>query len=92
MADAGSAGVGGPSVGLGGGAGREIIGDEGMQAVGRIVRHLGEADAARSSPTVLDFDGADDDHLTPMAAPAAASERSYKVPTVTVNGSRQELH
>ena len=52
VADAGSAGVGGPSVGLGGSAGGEIVGDEGMQAVGRVVGQLGEADAAGSSPAV----------------------------------------
>ena len=55
--------------------GCEIVGDEGMQAVGRVVGHLGEADAAGSSPAVLDLDGADDQHLALMAASAAAGER-----------------
>ena len=32
VVDAGSAGIGGPSVGLGGSPGREILGDEGMQS------------------------------------------------------------
>src|SRR3984893_11030668 len=72
VADAGSAGIGGPPIGLGGSAGREIVGDERMQAVGRVVGHLGEADAAGSSPAVLNLDGADDQHLALMAASAAA--------------------
>ena len=75
VADAGSAGIGGPPIGLGGSAGREIVGDERMQAVGRVVGHLGEADAAGSSPAVLNLDGADDQHLALMAASAAAGER-----------------
>ena len=33
VADAGSARIAGPSVGLGGGAWREVLGDEGMQVV-----------------------------------------------------------
>ena len=41
--DAGSAGIGGPSVGLGGGTRREVAGDEGMQAVGRVVGQIGRA-------------------------------------------------
>jgi hypothetical protein len=36
VTDAGRAGVGGPSVGLGGSAGREIVSDEGIQAAGRV--------------------------------------------------------
>ena len=40
------AGVSRPPIGLGGGAGSEIGGEEGVQAVGRIVGHLAEADAA----------------------------------------------
>ena len=35
--DAGSAGIGGPSIGFGGGARGQVLGDEGMQAVGRII-------------------------------------------------------
>ena len=53
VVDAGSAGIGGPSVGFGGGAGGEIVGDEGMQAVGRIVGHLVQADAAGAGAAVL---------------------------------------
>ena len=75
VADAGSAGIGGPSVGLGGSADREIVGDEGMQALGRVVGHLGEPDAAGSGTAVLDLDGADDQHFALRAAAAAAGER-----------------
>jgi hypothetical protein len=35
--DAGSAGIGGPSIGFGGGARGQVVGDKGMQAVGRII-------------------------------------------------------
>ena len=50
-------------------------GDEGVQAVGRVVGHLGEPDAAGSGAAVLDLDGADDQHFALMAAPAAAGQR-----------------
>src|SRR3984893_9397408 len=77
VADAGSAGIGGPSVGLGGSTRREILGDEGMQAVGGVVGHLGETDAAGSGPAVLNLDGAGpreggDQNLALVAAAAAA--------------------
>jgi hypothetical protein len=75
VADAGSAGIGGPSVGLGGRARREIVRDEGMQAVGRVVGDLGETDAAGSGAAVLHLDGADDQHFALMAASAAAGQR-----------------
>src|SRR6267378_8581845 len=70
--DAGSAGIGGPSVGLGSGAWCEVVGDEGMQAVGRVVGHLVQADAAWAGFTVLHLDGADDQHLALVAAAATA--------------------
>ena len=41
VADAGGAGISGPSVGLGGRPRCEILGNKGMQAVGRVVGHLG---------------------------------------------------
>src|SRR5690348_18243914 len=70
--DAGSAGVGGPSVGLGDGAWCEVADNKGMQAVGRVVGHLLQADAAWAGPTVLHLDGADDQHLALVtAAPTA---------------------
>src|SRR6266851_4284829 len=75
VADGGSAGIAGPSVGLGGGARCEVAGDEGMQAVGRVVGHFAQADAAGSGPAVLHLDGADDQQLALMAASAAAGER-----------------
>ena len=38
--DAGSAGISGPTIGLGGGTGAEIDGEEGMEAGGRVIGHL----------------------------------------------------
>src|SRR3954454_17653680 len=72
--DAGSTGVPGPAVGLGGGAGGEIGREEGMQASGRIVGHLLQADATGASPVVRDLDGADHEYLALMAAPAATGQ------------------
>src|SRR6266567_5511438 len=60
VADVGRPGIAGPSVGLGGGARRYVAGDEGMQAVSRVVGHLTQADATGSSPAVLYLNGADD--------------------------------
>src|ERR671920_2265451 len=57
MLDAGSTGIPCPAVGLGGGAGGEIGLEEGMQATGRIVGHLLQADAAGAGPAILDLDG-----------------------------------
>src|SRR4051812_20185084 len=48
--DAGSTGVPGPAVGLGGGAGGEIGLEERMQTVSRIVGHLLQADATGAGP------------------------------------------
>ena len=73
--DAGSAGVGGPSVGFGGGAWGEVIGDEGVQTGGRVVGHFGETDAAGSGAAALELDGADDEHLALMAAATATGQR-----------------
>jgi hypothetical protein len=73
--DAGSPGIGGPSVGFGGGARGEVIGDEGVQTGGRVVGHFAQADAAGASPTVLHLDGASDQHFALMAAATAAGER-----------------
>src|SRR5918912_3424475 len=56
--DAGSTGVPCPAVGLGGGAGSEIGFEKGMQAIGRIVGHLLEADATGAGPAIRDLDGA----------------------------------
>jgi hypothetical protein len=75
VADAGSAGIGGPSVGLGGGPRCEVGGDEGMQAAGRAVGHFAQTDAAGSSPAILDLDSADDQHPALMAAATTTGER-----------------
>src|SRR4051794_10579222 len=72
--DAGSTGVPGPAVGLGGGAGGEVGLEEGMQATGRVVGHLLQADATGAGPAVCDLDGTDHEHLALMAAPAAAGQ------------------
>src|SRR5215210_6529653 len=72
--DAGSTGIPGPAVGLGGGAGGEIGLEKGMQTIGRIVGHLLQADATGAGPAVLDLDGTDHEYLALMAAPAAAGQ------------------
>src|SRR3954454_4774773 len=72
--DTGSTGIACPAVGLDGGAGGEIGLEEGMQAIGRIVGHLLQADATGAGPAVRDLDGADHEYLSLMAAPATASQ------------------
>ena len=73
--DAGGAGISGPTIGLGGGTGAEVGGEEGVEAGGRVIGHLAQADAAGAEAAVFDFDGADDQHFALMAAPATASDR-----------------
>jgi hypothetical protein len=75
VGDPGGAGIPGPAVGFGGGAGGEIGGKKGVEAGGRVIGDLAEADTAGARPAVLDLDGADDEHFAPMAAPAAARDR-----------------
>ena len=70
--DAGGAGITGQPVGLGGGAGGEMGGEEGVQAGGRKIGYLLEADPAGAGTAVLHLDGADDEDLALVAAPAAA--------------------
>src|SRR6516164_6814370 len=72
MGDAGGAGISGPTIGLGSGAGGKVSGEKGMKAGGRIIRDLAEADAPGA--IILDLDGADDQHLALMAAPAATGD------------------
>src|SRR5918997_926415 len=72
--DAGSTGVPCPAVGLGSGAGGEIGLEEGMQTTGRVIGHLLQADATGAGPAVRDLDGADQEYLAFMAAPAAAGQ------------------
>src|SRR3954454_21839872 len=74
MRDAGSTGIACPAVGLGGGAGGEIGLEEGMQAIGRIVGQLLQADTTGACPAVRDLDGADHEYLALMAAPATAGQ------------------
>ena len=59
VADARSAGIGGPSVGFGGSARGKVTGNKGMQAVCRVVGDLAETDAAGAGTAVRDLDGAD---------------------------------
>src|ERR1700724_2076946 len=75
VGDAAGAGVSRPTIGLGGGAGGEVGGKEGLEAGGRVISDLAEADAAGATPAVLDLDGADDQHFALMAAPATAGDR-----------------
>ena len=72
--NAGSTGVPRPAVGLGGSTWGEIGLEEGMQAIGRIVGHLLQADAAGAGPAICNLDGADHEYLALMAAPAAAGQ------------------
>ena len=46
-----------------------------MEAGGRVIRDLAQADAAGTKAAVLDLDGADNQHFALMAAPAAARDR-----------------
>src|SRR5215213_4611764 len=64
--DAGSTRVPGPAIGLGGGARGEIGLEEGMQAIGRIVGHLLQADATGAVLAIGDLDGADQEYLALM--------------------------
>ena len=75
VGDAGGAGVSRPTIRLGGGAGGDVGGKEGVEAGGRVISDLAEADAAGAKPAVFDLDGADDQHFALMAAPATAGDR-----------------
>ena len=46
-----------------------------MEAGGRVISDLADADAAGAKSAVLDLDGADDQHFALMAAPATARDR-----------------
>ena len=73
MCDAGRAGVAGPAVGPGRGAGGEVGAQEGVQAVGGEVLDPRQADPA--GPTLADLDSAGDQQLALVAAPTAAARR-----------------
>src|ERR1700720_1428939 len=75
VGDAGGAGISGPTIGLGGGAGGDIGGEESMEAGGRVIGGLGGAGAAGAKPPVLALDGPDDQHFALMAASAPAGDR-----------------
>ena len=74
VGDAG-AGISRPTIGLGGGTAAEVGGEEGVEAGGRVIGHLAQADAAGAEAAVFDLDGADDQHFALMAAPATAGNR-----------------
>src|ERR1700756_5963507 len=75
MTNAGGADITGQPIGFGGRAGSEIGGEEGVQAGRRIIGYFFEADAAGTEPTILHFDGTDDEDFALTAAPAPADER-----------------
>src|ERR1700756_4327673 len=70
MGEASGSGISGPTIGLGSGTGREIGGEKGMKAGGRIIGDLAEADAAGTAAAVLDLNGAEDQHFALMTASA----------------------
>jgi len=75
VGDAGGAGISGPTIRLGGRAGGDIGGEKGVEAGGRVISDLAEADAAGAKPAVFDLDGADDQHFALMTASATARDR-----------------
>jgi len=75
VGDAGGAEISGPAIGLGGSTGAEVGGEEGVEAGGRVVGHLAQANATGAKAAVFDLDGADDQHFALMAAPATAGDR-----------------
>jgi hypothetical protein len=75
VGDAGDAGISGPTIGLGGGTGAEVGGEEGVEAGGRVIGHLAQSDASGAKAAVFDLDGAEDQHFALMAAPATAGDR-----------------
>ena len=75
MSDAGGAGISGPTIGLGGGTGADVGGEEGVEAGSRVIGHLAQAKATGAKPAVFDLDGADDQDFALMAAPATARDR-----------------
>src|SRR5262249_23517461 len=75
MGIVGDAGVSGPTIGLGSGTPAEVGGEEGVEAGGRVIGHLAQADATGAQPAIFDLDGADDQHFALMAAPATARDR-----------------
>ena len=75
--DPGRAGVGRPTVGLGGGGRGDIGGDKGMQAAGGEVLDCGQTDAAGSGTD--DLDGAGAAQLSVMTHDTRESADGYKM-------------
>jgi len=75
VGDAGGAGISGPTIGLGGGTGAKVGGEEGVETDGRVIGHLAQANAPGAKPAVFDLDGADNQHFALMAAPATTRDR-----------------
>src|SRR5215468_8506798 len=75
VGDAGGAGISRPTIGLGGATAAEVGGEESVEAGGRVIGHLAQADATGAQPAIFDLDGADDQHFALMAAPATARDR-----------------
>ena len=75
VGDAGGAGISGPTIRLGGRTGSDVGGEKGVEADGRVISDLAEADAAGAKPAVFDLDGTDDQHFALMTAPATARDR-----------------
>jgi len=72
VVDFGSAGIGGPYVGLEGRPASDVGGDEGADAFGGIVGDGSEAKASRA--VADDFDGGDQRHLARLASSASAGD------------------
>jgi len=75
VGETGSAGISGPTIGFGSGAGDEVGREKGMEAGGRVIGDLVQPDAAGAETSVFDLDSADDQHFALMAAPATAADR-----------------
>jgi len=63
MGIVGGAGISRPTIGLGGGAGAEVGGEEGVEADCRVIGDLAQADAAGAEAAVHNLDGAEDQHF-----------------------------
>ena len=75
VSDAGRTGICGPTIRLGGSAGGDVGGEEGVEASGRVISDLAQADTAGAKAAVLDLDGADNQHFAVMATPTTARDR-----------------
>ena len=71
MFDGGGVGKSVPSVGFASGCRSEIPSDERVRAIGRVIGHLLETDAAGAGPIVVQLNRADDQQLALAAVSAA---------------------